>query len=291
MTRKSTTKSLPNLASVSTVEPAPTESVSPAIADKFPSYRLVWGANMDSFLMKRGGAVALEPFSLLVSYEDNYLRSFFRTCPVGSEKRRYIRSWVLDSGAFSVWTKGRTIDLTKYIEDCKQLKAADPMLTEIFALDVIGDWRASLKNYEAMWKAGVEAIPTYHVGEPADVLLGLARDYPKIALGGAVGYAGKLGWAQQCFARVWPKKMHGLGFGSYRQVMSLPWHSVDSSNYSTASRFGKWMSFGPGHQGTHLSVRGHRDMSGELNYYIDLEKEMQQRWADEMKKLECSAQT
>lgn len=193
-----------------------------------------------------------------------------------------IREWVMDSGAYSAWTKGVSIELEEYADVCLELLGTDPMLTEVFALDVIGDWRASLKNCERLWAKGVPAIPTYHVGEPEDVLLGIARDYPKIALGGAVGYKAKLEWARQCFARVWPKAIHGLGFGMERSVLSLPWHSVDATNWELGPcGFGQWKTFG------YLDLRGRSDknLRAEVDYYLDLERKMRERWQRDMRKV------
>src|SRR6185437_11816734 len=158
--------------------------------------------------------------ALLVSYV--YLAPFLKN----RHRYRY-RDWVMDSGAFSAHNSGTGVRLADYTDCCLRLLAEDPTLTEVFALDVIGDWKASLKNCEAMWAAGVPAVPCYHVGEPESVLLGLARDYPKIALGGCVGYRDKDLFAANCFARVWPKAVHGFGFGSEKSLMALPWHSVD----------------------------------------------------------------
>ncbi len=128
------------------------------------------------------------------------------------------RDWVMDSGAFSAKNSGVEIDLQEYIDTCQELLETDPKLSEVFALDVIGDWRASVKNYETMWKAGVPAIPAYHIGEPEELLLDLASAYNKIAVGGMAKLRGhtKLQFAEQCFARVWPVKVHGFGVGQER---------------------------------------------------------------------------
>lgn len=209
--------------------------------------------------------------ALLVSFF--YLKAF----AANKTKYRY-RDWVMDSGAFSAYNSGVTIDLDAYTETCKQQLAEDPTLTEVFALDVIGDWRASEKNTRFMWDAGVPAIPTYHVGEPESVLIGLARDYPKIALGGAVGFRQKDAWAAQCFARVWPKPIHGLGFGSEKSLMALPWHSVDATNWEIGPcKFGRWASFG------NMNVRGSKqNLRAEVEWYLALERRARQRWAKQM---------
>jgi hypothetical protein len=214
--------------------------------------------------------------SLLVSYV--YLKGFQAKRPV-----YHFRDWVMDSGAFSAHNSGTVIDLQAYIDCCKRLQDEDKQLTEVFSLDVIGDWRAGLKNCDEMWRQGVEAIPTYHVGEPVDVLVGMAKDYPKIALGGAVGYRGKDKWAEQCFSRVWPAKIHGLGFGGEKSIMALPWHSVDASNWELGPcKFGRWQAFGQ------MSVRGSaHNLKAEVEWYLKLEKRARHRWRREMAQLEA----
>lgn len=211
--------------------------------------------------------------ALLVSYV--YLPGFLK-----HRHRYHYRDWVLDSGAFSAHNSGTEIKLQDYIDTCKHLLASDPKLTEVFALDVIGDWRASLKNCEEMWRQGVPAIPCFHAGEPWEALINMARDYPKIALGG-VAYAGgqrKLVWAEQCFARVWPKRIHGFGYGSESQILGLPWHSVDATSWEVGPcRFGRWQSFGK------MSVRGSKqNLRAEVEWYLELERKAQFRWRTEM---------
>jgi len=244
------------------------------------------GAQGDNVLRGRKKTVPKLPEtirpSLLVSYV--FLEPFL------AHKKQYVyRDWALDSGAFSAHSQGITIDLDKYIDCCKGLLNEDATLTEVFALDVISDWRASLKNAEHMWKKGVPAIPCYHVGEPKNVLIGLAKDYPKIALGGAVGYGRKEKWAASCFGLVWPKKIHGFGFGSDKSILSLPWHSVDATNWEiTPCKFGIWRSFGR----QHLRIRGSsQNLTAEIKYYLNLEAKARHRWKREMEKLDTLGPT
>ena len=117
--------------------------------------------------------------ALLVSYV--YLPAF------EEHRTKYAyRDWALDSGAFSAYSSGKTISLQAYIDCAKRLLEADPTLAEVFGLDVIGDWKAGLENCEEMRRQGIQAIPTYHYGEPEHVLKTIASEYPKIALGGAM---------------------------------------------------------------------------------------------------------
>lgn len=217
------------------------------------------------------------------------LVSFFYIEPFLVNKSRYsYRDWALDSGAFSAHNSGAEINLQEYIDCCKRLMEEDPTLVEIFALDVIGDSKASLRNTEEMWRQGIPAIPTFHHGEPWSYLKGIAKDYPKIALGGCVGKRNKDKFAGQCFARVWPKKIHGFGFGSEKSIMSLPFHSVDATNWELGPcKFGRWASFGA--IGTaNISVRGSRqNLRAEVEFYLELERKARELWKKEMAKLEA----
>lgn len=214
--------------------------------------------------------------SLLVAYP--YLRGFQRF-----RDRLFFRDWALDSGAYTAKNAGTEIENGEFLDVAEELLASDPSLVEVFALDVIGDWKASLKNAEAAWERGVPVIPCYHEGEPESVLLGLARDFPKIALGGAVGLNSKrkMVWAAECFARVWPKRIHGFGFGSRAHVVSLPWHSTDATNWALGPlKFGVWQAYG----GQSVSIRGQaaQNLRVEVDHYVATEREARRRWAKEM---------
>jgi len=202
------------------------------------------------------------------------------------QKRRSeyaFRDWSLDSGAFSAWKSGTEIDLDAYIATCLELLATDEKLTEVFALDVIGDHKATLANTERMWDAGVPAIPAYHPGEPDSYLFHIAKTYPKIAIGGIVPLRGntKFKFCEQVFARVWPKAIHGFGVGNEKMVLGLPFHSVDSTNWEIGPcGFGNWRSFGP------LSVRGgSQNLRAEVEWHLNLERRAQKQWSKEMEQL------
>lgn len=214
---------------------------------------------------------------LLVSYY--YLEPFLK-----NQHRYRYRDWVMDSGAFSAHNSGKTISLSKYVDCCLDLMSKDKSLTEVFALDVIGDPDASLKNTEEMWRQGVSAIPCFHQGEPEEHLYHMAKEYPKVALGGVALERGdfKLAWLAQCFARVWPKKIHGFGMAGENIVYNLPFHSVDATNWEIAPcAFGNWQKFGA------MSVRGSsQDLRSQVKHYLALEAKARVRWQKQMTELD-----
>lgn len=247
-----------------------------------PNVRLahVPGAQGDNVLLGRNGVERMSDTTLpalLVSYY--YLAKF------EEHQRRYsYRDWVMDSGAFSAFTSGATINLQDYIDCCKRLMNSDPTLTEIYALDVIGDCEGTKKNTEEMWRQGVPAIPCFHYGEPWDVLKEYCKEYPKVAIGGCVGKRDKSKFLGQCFARQWPHKFHGFGFGHEDVILGYPLHSTDATNWElTPCGFGRWKAFG----GAKVSVRGSsQNLRCEVLYYLDLEQRAREKWKKEMALLE-----
>jgi hypothetical protein len=157
--------------------------------------------------------------------------------------RMRIRRWCLDSGAFMALSRGKPVDFDAFCEFASTCGA-----DEVFGLDVIGDPEATMRNLEAMWKLGINAIPTFHFGAPWEVLQWAAhRD--KIALGGMAPFVARRStevtrFVEQCFARVWPKKIHGFGVVRNSIIDRFPFHSVDASSWSFAPKaFHRWTAF------------------------------------------------
>lgn len=244
---------------------------------------------------------AVEPIyrALCREYADgrpNLLVSYFHISEWENRQRQQVRigKWVLDSGAFTAKNQGTTIDHDAFIEKALELRQCDPLLGDVFGLDVIGDARASVRNVEIAWERGLECIPTFHFGSPWPMLEHIAKTYPKIALGGMVGRSVKLReeFVKECFARVWPKKIHGLGMTVEATLMRYPFHSVDSSTWSLSpARYGEWRSLGgTGWRQPRARLRtkgtGSPDVSGEVRWYLKFEKRLKQQWAKEMALLE-----
>jgi len=218
--------------------------------------------------------------SLLCSYW--YLDKLF-----ANRDNLFFEDWVMDSGAFSAKNSGKDIDLQEYTECCHRLLKSDSKLNEVFALDVIGDSKASLKNCEYMWRHGVPAIPTFHYGSDYSELIQIAKQYPKIALGGAVGMVSpkRLKWARYCFSIVWksvgPTKIHGFGFGAEMLAMGCPFHSTDATTWEFGPlRFGRWPTFGV------LPTRGGKqNLRAEVLTNLKLQRKVRNRWSAEMDKI------
>lgn len=199
---------------------------------------------------------------------------------------KFVKSWILDSGAFTAYNAGEEIKFGNYIRVAKQVMSWKRKPEGIFALDVIGDYRASSQNAEKSWELGVPCIPVYHAGEPKKVLLDYAKNYPKIALGGVAKDKSRDKWCAACFDAVWPKPIHGLGVTDKKLLLSLPWHSVDSSSWNSQMRYGNWATYGE-LKGLKFTTKNWSINAGaDVNYFLDLEELASHRWKKEIEKLD-----
>jgi hypothetical protein len=223
--------------------------------------------------------------SLLASY-------YYLSLWLGVQPGSIYRDWAMDSGAFSAHFSQVKIDLRAYCEVVLELLVRDPKLVDVFALDVIGDHKASRRNAEAMRERGLPAIPCFHVGEPRKVLEEYCRGpWHKIALGGSVGVKNKLEWYRECFRVAWPRRIHGFGIAGERELMALPWDSVDATNWQLGpTKFGTWVGYGPQGraQRKKLSVRGQsHNLTPEVEAFMLLERRMRMRHAKRYLELEA----
>jgi hypothetical protein len=198
-------------------------------------------------------------------------------------RSHHVRDIAVDSGAFTAHASGTHIDLGEYTAFARR-RLKDPRVVEIFALDVIGDAATTIKNTDALWRNGIPVIPTYHYGQPVSALDEIAERFPKIALGGAAKLHTKikLKWADACFRRVYPKAIHGFGFGAKEILFALPFHSVDASSWSFAPRaMGRWAAFATHGAYAYLGCRGKYSMRAEIEHYLELERLVSHCWREE----------
>lgn len=157
------------------------------------------------------------------------------------------RVW-MDSGAFSAFTLGSTIDMLEYCRWCDRWRE---VMDYYAVLDVIGSAEGTYQNQKKMEAAGVRPVPCFHYGEdPAWLERYMAEGYSYIALGGMVPIESDqlLTWLDDvwehylCNPDGTPKiKVHGFGLTTFDLVARYPWFSVDSSSWLATGSFGSIM--------------------------------------------------
>ena len=163
----------------------------------------------------------------------NMLCAFSPNTKMASHLQGRNNDMFLDSGAFTAFTKGKTIDIDEYIAFIKQTKK----LWNIYAgLDVIGNAAASSKNMRYMESKGLSPLPTFHFQSPEKDLKKLIDNYPYIALGGLVPIARQRSmiqaWLDYCFSIIKTNtRVHGFGVNSFHIMKRYPFYSVDASSW------------------------------------------------------------
>ncbi len=175
-----------------------------------------------------------------------------------SSNLKYLENLMIDSGAFSVWKSGLSIDLNEYIRFC--LKYKDD-LQVIVALDVIpgsikdkGELTKEAiqkaceegwENYLKMLSAGLpksKVIPVFHQLDGWEWLQRyLDFGSPYIGLSTRKNGIGAMAhhriWLDQCMKYVCdsegnPKvKLHGFGIMKTSFLQRYPWYSCDSTTW------------------------------------------------------------
>lgn len=178
------------------------------------------------------------------------------------------KTFILDSGAFSVWNNGGHIDLFSYMLFAKRLREALPPECElnVVNLDVlpgkVGERptdeqreQSAIAGWENMLeleKEGLKVIHVYHQHEKIEWLDKLIKyqmekgELPYIGISPAndVSMPEKLHFMDSCYAHIHKTvgldkvRTHGFAVTSPEQLYRYPLFSADSSSWTSPARFG-----------------------------------------------------
>lgn len=175
-----------------------------------------------------------------------------------SEDLKFIQNLMVDSGAFSVWKSGASVNLDEYISFCKKYEED---LQVIVALDVIpGNAKdkgrltkeaiqkaceEGWENYLKMLSAGLpksKVVPVFHQFDGWEWLQRyLDFGTPYIGLATRKKGVGNVRynrvWLDHCMKYVCDKdgnpivKLHGFGITKVSYLFRYPWYSCDSMSW------------------------------------------------------------
>lgn len=178
---------------------------------------------------------------LLDSY--HYINTDRHPAMIRADKRTIF----LDSGAFSMFTKGAEISLEAYASFVQ--KNADCFHTVANLDDLHRNEQKSWDNQKTMERLlpNTFILPCFHTHEDPKWLKKYIDNYEYIALGGMVVETKQsmIRWLDDIFdkylvdkkgrARV---KVHGFGMTNFDIASRYPWYSVDSTGWIIAARHG-----------------------------------------------------
>jgi hypothetical protein len=152
---------------------------------------------------------------------------------------------LMDSGAYSVMTKGEEINIDKYIQF---IKDCGTNITAAISLDVIGDGDETYSRWKYMQRKGVETIPTYHLSTDVKFLERYIEETDYVGIGGVAGVTTSR-TAREAFNMLWREvltdsdgfplvKIHAMGITDVTILTDFPFYSIDSSTWLMTSRRG-----------------------------------------------------
>jgi len=178
-------------------------------------------------------------------------------------------SLIIDSGAFSAWTKGVVINLEKYIEFCKWVIEQKPCDIVYFVNldkipgsfgvkptkdDIEESAKVGLENYKVMKSAGLKVIPVFHQHEDFKWLKEMMKetDYIGISPANDVSVKKRIAWLRKVYTILGTDyKTHLFGFTAFEALKIFPCYSADSTSWLAPARYGQYSSFGNGKIKTH----------------------------------------
>ena len=176
--------------------------------------------------------------NILISYFD-YKKSF---ATFAKHLDNYGFNILLDSGAYSAFTRGIKISVEEYAEFLIRWRS---YFERYFNLDVIGDFDATWANQDYLESIGLKPVPVFHYGGPIELVRLLVRQYDFIGLGGMVPIPKKKLdiWLKDLLLRKngdikFPAiKFHGLGLTKRKILYDYPLYSVDSTTWLVGKKF------------------------------------------------------
>ena len=143
---------------------------------------------------------------------------------------------ILDSGAFSAFTRKKDIDIEEYIDFIKE---NERFLESYINLDVIGSAEKSWENQKYLESRGLNPLPVFHHSDDFK-WLDKCLEYDHFCLGGIADTptnAKRVPFLDKCFRAICDKdgipksKIHGLGVTSPSLLRRYPFYSVDSTSW------------------------------------------------------------
>ena len=204
----------------------------------------------------------LKPQHLLISFA--YVKTVNEIQKIF--KNYWPQDLLIDSGAFSVWTKGNEINLKNYMLFCKSIQQIVPKSTYVrfVNLDVLpgkfgerptkqqreDSAQAGWANMIIMRQEGLLPIHVFHQHEDfkwLKTMLEFGLDYIGLSPANDSSMKDKKVFLDQCFSIVKTKvKTHGFAVTSHNQVLNYPFYSVDSSSWAAGAIYARTPTFKDG---------------------------------------------
>ena len=177
------------------------------------------------------------------------LESYYYWKPWQGELLHTTKDFLLDSGAFTFFSNGKTLDWEQYQKDYAEFinKHGIKYFFELDIDDLIGYKNVMKLRSRLEELTNKNPIPVWHLSRGKEEFENMCRKYPYVAIGGLVGDE-RHSKQQQLLEKNFPwfiktahdagAKIHALGFTKVSTLVKYHFDSVDSTRWNCA-RFGR----------------------------------------------------
>lgn len=175
------------------------------------------------------------------------LGSFYYKDDFPPEKEKYLKKYMLDSGAFSFRqkTKGETDwnaymeSYAKYVKEHKVEHYFELDIDPIIGYEAVKEMRNRLEEM-----VGWSCVPVWHPNRGKEDFIEMCQKYKYVALGGIVSSKSKYISYEKYFpwliktAHKYGATIHGLGYTHLSMLDQVHFDSVDSTSWLSGSLYG-----------------------------------------------------
>lgn len=163
---------------------------------------------------------------------------------------------MIDSGAFTVWTKEEVIDIQEYLDYIKSLNGTFYFVNldhipgkpnvQPTQEEVLYSIKKGFENYYWFKERGIETIHVFHQGEDFRILDKMIEemDYIGISPRKTSSQKDRMQWLDDVYDHICDEdgnakvKTHGFAATGESMMRKYPWYSVDSVSYRLVAAFG-----------------------------------------------------
>jgi hypothetical protein len=153
---------------------------------------------------------------------------------------------LIDSGAFTAYMAGKTIDVKTYSEFCKN--HLHGKVWQYIALDRVKDAKVTAENLDYMVAQGLRPMPVFQINEDFSRMKYLTEVNPHVCVAGGVGTNDdyiRHRYQSAFKASDYKAKIHALGYLRFPDVFRLPLFSGDSCSFAAGQMWGSFQRFSP----------------------------------------------
>lgn len=156
------------------------------------------------------------------------LETFTDSRPLYGRYRATFAGMALDCGAFSELRTGVPVDLGEYAAFCEEHGAFYEWVASVDSIR--GGAEENVRNWRTLVDRGIDAMPTFHQGEPISLIREYCSRTDRLGLGFQRPIQNERPFLDEAFNHIPPHvKVHGWAMTNY--TADYPFASVDSTSW------------------------------------------------------------